>query len=192
METTRTGIAWFDAHGDYNTPETTPSGYFGGMPLAVANGLGVPNHWQGLTDQAPLRGSNTLLIGARDLDPGEIDNLKYSQAIIIQGDAFSNNTAQPLLKKSMRALANKVSGVYLHLDIDVLDPSIAPGVSYPSPGGLTLDQLTETLYLIGEFIPIKAAALTAFNPTRDTDDLTLVSARTLVKIIVNTLNHPAV
>ena len=72
----RVGVVWFDAHGDFNTPETTPSGFFDGMPLAIAAGLGYRDLWREITDIPPVPGSEILLVGARDLDPGELDNIQ--------------------------------------------------------------------------------------------------------------------
>jgi arginase len=80
------GILWIDAHGDYNTPETTPSGYFGGMPLAVAKGLCHPGLWQpiGLIPQIPA--GTIRLVGVHDRDPGERSHLIGAGVLTIPGD----------------------------------------------------------------------------------------------------------
>jgi arginase len=187
-DTSTTGILWFDAHGDYNTPETTPSGYFGGMPLAVANGLGHSKHWQGLTSQPTIVAANTILIGIRDLDPGEKENLLRSVAQLVPGEMFVSGTAGHFLRNALVKLGASVRQVYLHLDIDVLDPEIAPGISYPSPEGLTLNQLNNVLTFIGNLVPVRVASLAAFNPAKDVAGKTLSCAKNLAQTLATRLN----
>ena len=190
MKTRRTGVIWFDAHGDYNTPETTPSGYFGGMPLAVANGLGNQAYWTGLTDQPVIQSSHTILIGVRDLDPGEQENLQNSDATVLAANMFTSGTAARTLHQVIEELSTAVEQVYLHLDIDVLDPEIVPGVSYPSPSGLVLEQLYDTLELIAGTQPVQAASLTAFNPAKDIQGISLHCASGLALEIANRFSRP--
>lgn len=119
------GIVWLDAHADFNTAVTTPSGYLGGMPLAVACGIGeqtVPRR----LGSPPTPSSQVLLVGARDVDPGE-ERLLGEAGIPRVGLEGCVEAALP-------------SGpLYLHLDLDLLDPAELSGLRYPAPGGPTLD-----------------------------------------------------
>ena len=189
MDTSRTGVIWFDAHGDYNTPETTPSGYFGGMPLAVANGLGNQGYWIGLTDQPVIQSTHTILIGIRDLDPGEQESLQNSGATIISGEMFATGIATQSLREVIKEIGTVVEQIYLHLDIDVLDPEIVPGVTYPSPSGLTREQLSDAQELIGRTLPVRAASLTAFNPAKDNQGKSLHIASRLAMEIAEQFIH---
>ncbi|HXM57434.1 MAG TPA: arginase family protein [Candidatus Dormibacteraeota bacterium] len=114
-------VVWLDAHGDFNTYGTTPSGFLGGMPLAMMVGLGE----QALVAAAglrPLPPERVWLVGARDLDPGEVENLARADVrqLAIEGLAELVPPAGPL---------------YVHLDVDVVDPAEMPALDYPAPGG---------------------------------------------------------
>src|SRR5258707_1039632 len=119
LKPAETGIAWFDAHGDFNTPEISISGYLGGMPLACAVGQGLDE----LRAAAKLNGTvaerNVALLGARDLDPLEEQALVASSVILVRAEEFAGDTSQ--VQRAIHALGT-LPQVYLHVDIDVLDP----------------------------------------------------------------------
>ena len=114
-------IVWLDAHGDFNTPETTPSGFLGGMCLAAACG-----RWDaGLGDYAAVDPARVVMTGVRDLDGGERVELERA--------GVGTRAAR---RGSPGALEG--DAVYVHLDLDVLDPSVFPA-QFPAPGGLSSD-----------------------------------------------------
>ena len=130
-------LVWLDAHGDFNTWGTTPSGFLGGMPLAMLAGLGEQTIVQAL-GLRPLAASRILLVGARDLDPGERENL--SRASIPRAAVMQ-----------VPALAPPEGPLYVHLDLDVVATDEMPAVNYPARGGpsaaavrLALDHLFAT------------------------------------------------
>jgi arginase family enzyme len=135
-------VVWLDAHGDFNTPETSGSGYLGGMPLAAACGLWDGGHGAGLD---PAR---VVLSDARDLDPAERAAL----------DAAGVRRVAP------GEVAGAVRGerVFLHLDLDILDPSVMAG-AVPAPGGLTLAELAAVLRDLGAAATIAGLEVTAFD-----------------------------
>jgi arginase len=114
-------LVWFDAHADFNTPETTQSGFLGGMALAASCGLwnyGLP---------AATRSENVVLVGARAIDEAENDSLRRSaiRHLAAMGDVASQLTSLPLRRKA-----------YIHLDLDCLEPGVVP-LQYEEPGGMT-------------------------------------------------------
>ncbi len=177
------GIVWFDAHGDFNTPDTTPSGYFDGMPLAIAAGRGHQDLRTRITEGDPVPEERVLLSGMRDLDPGERDSLESSEVRVVSTDSFKQHGMERSLLPALRQLATFVDEVYLHLDMDVLDPEVAPGVNFPTPGGMMLDDLQRAIEMIGEHFRIAAASVTAYDPTRDEGDRTLLTGLSLLDTV---------
>lgn len=127
------GIVWYDAHGDFNTPETTPSGFLGGMPLAILVGRGNQHLMQAL-DLRPLDENRIVITDVRDLDPEEGENLRASQITI-----YSN--VNDLLNAPLPQ-----HPVYIHLDVDVIDPQYMPdALGYPAQGGPSPAEVSATL-----------------------------------------------
>jgi len=164
------GIVWFDAHGDFNTPETTVSGALEGMSLAIATG-----HCHPELMAKPVPEENVLLAATRDFDALEEVRLRASKIQIVSLDAFGD---------ALGCLAARVENIYLHLDLDVLDPQISPGVNFSAPGGISAEQLFEAVRRVAATGKLAAAAITNFNPARDVEHKTLHIARTLVAILI--------
>jgi arginase len=168
------GIVWFDAHGDFNTPQTTVSGKIEGMSLAIATGGCHEELRQRIGLIRPVPEESVLLVAARDLDPGEATRLDHSAVTVVQ---------LPDLEAGLDRLASRVAAVYVHLDIDVINREESPGVNCTAPGGISPEQLHDAIRRIGARIPIAAAAIANFNPARDRDDRTLRIAYRLVDIL---------
>lgn len=176
-----TGVAWIDAHGDFNTPETTVSGYLGGMPLACAVGRGLDElrAAAGLADVVPE--ANVALIGVRDLDPQEQELLAGSGVAVVPGDELS---AGPKALNRALGVLGELTQLYLHVDIDVLDPELAPGVDYPTAGGMTVDALQAVVQRIAGMGNLAALALTAVNPEKDPDGRSVAVALDVIAAAV--------
>ena len=149
-------LVWIDAHGDFNTPATTPSGYWPGMPLAQVAGLDTPLG----PSPAPVPGPRIALIGARDLDPGEAENALALGATVLRG-------GPPDLARLPATVTDRP--IVVHLDLDVLDPSAMPAVNYVTPGGWDTDELVGWLAALSRQSNIIGLEVTAFDPTRDPD-----------------------
>lgn len=158
-----TGVVWLDAHADFNTPETSGSGFVDGMGLSILAGdcfAGLAKRFDGF---APLPLNQVIQIGVRDVDPDEEARLARTAVERIAPAALTQ------LPSSLRRLAQCVSRVYVHVDVDVLDVSEGRGNTYACPGGLSLDQLLRVLRLICERLPIAAGSITSYDPAADAD-----------------------
>jgi arginase len=159
-------VLWLDAHGDFNSPETTPSGFLGGMCLAAACGV-----WDAALGAGPaVDPARVVLCGARDLDPGE-------RALL---------DARDLAPEPPGGLAERLAGlaVYVHLDLDVLDPSVFPA-QFPAPGGLSDGGLRLLLGEVAERADVVGVELTAFEAPDD--DVSAAGLAELVASIVDPL-----
>jgi arginase len=162
----RVGLVFIDAHGDFNVPETTLSGMLGGMPVAVAAGHALHNlrNTAGLAEPLPM--SHIVWGGVRDLDPLEADRFDEYEA-----QQFSVQDIRELstnLKKRMDDLADTVDVIYVHIDMDVLDPSEVPGHNLTVPGGPSSRELAAALtWMFGN--PKTAALGIASTPAFNLD-----------------------
>jgi arginase len=131
-------VVWFDAHGDFNTPQTSPSGYLPGMALAMLVGRGP----SALIDNLGMRvvpEHDVVLVDARDLDPEEAEAVAASQ--LIHTDAASVAAAADQLPDAP---------IYVHVDVDVVDPGQMPGMAFPAPGGPPLEAVAEALVALAD------------------------------------------
>jgi arginase len=149
------GVIWFDAHGDFHTPDSTPTGFLDGMGFAMLTGDGWQEMRQGLRS---VPAENAILVAARDLEPTEVARVEGSK--LRRADAEALETA-------LDELATQVDAVYVHIDLDVLDPSVAHANVLSVEGGLDVAQLEEALAAIRGRFEIAAAALTAYDPSQD-------------------------
>jgi arginase len=157
-------VVWFDAHGDFNTPETTVGGFLDGMQLATLTG----RCWSGLSAGIPgfraLPDSAVALVGARDLDPLEAEALTGSDI-----ERIEVRSLRERLPAVLSRLRDRRSPAYLHLDLDVLDPSEGRVNPYIAPAGLSRVDLEWAIDAVGDALPLRAAALTSYEPAADAD-----------------------
>jgi arginase len=155
---------WFDAHGDCNTPETTTTGFLDGMGLATAIGL----CWHDLVETVPgfqpVPPEITFLLSARDLDSAEAVWLGKSPVTAVSVEQLPGGL--PLVLERA-PIADTVG--YLHLDVDVLDPTVGRANYLPVPHGLSLDQLTDAIAAIRDRVPLAAATVASYSPEEDHD-----------------------
>jgi len=161
------GVIWLDAHADFNTPETTTSGFLDGTVLAALTGRG----WSALTASIPgfrpVSDAHVVLVGARDLDAEEDRLLASSRVMRVEAARMQSGGAYAALDPALTELARHVSRVYLHIDLDVHDPAEAQANQYAVPGGLAAGAVRELVRVVAERFSIVAAALTAYDPTYD-------------------------
>ena len=160
----RRATFWFDAHGDCNTPETTTTGFLDGMGLAMTIGLCWHHLGASVPGFQPVAAESTFLLGARDLDPPEAAFLQGLAITAVSVDQIPEGL--PGLLASV-PLADSLG--YLHLDVDVLDPTVGKANRLPVPDGLSLAHLTAAIAAIRARVPLGAAAITSYAPEDDND-----------------------
>ena len=157
----RLTVIWFDAHGDLNLPQTSPSGYFYGMPARALLGEGEPEILKLLF--RVLKPEQLIMAGIRDLDDEERKFISESQ-ITVFGVSNLELSADGLLK-SVRARGN--NNIYIHLDLDVLDPGQFPYVPLPAPGGLKLSTVGKLLTSLNENFVLAGLGIFEYSPSGD-------------------------
>ena len=170
------GLIWFDAHGDSNTPETTPSGNIHGMSLAVALGHGDKDLVK-LGGRTPkVRERNTVLIGIRDLDHGERDFLKKSGVTVYTMRDLDERGMRDVLDEAIRLASDGTAGIHLSFDLDVVDPEDAPGTGTPVWGGISYREAHLAMEMIHDRANIVAIDLVEVNPVLDNQHMTGILA----------------
>ena len=178
----RCGAVWLDAHADFNTPDSTTSGYFPGMSLAVITGHCFGDYWAQIGDSTPLAEEQIVMLGVRSLSPkSERDRLDKSAIEVVP---WVNGTPEGDVQKALDRLRRRVDDVYLHVDMDAFDPGVAPGVvDEPVPGGLSLGDAERIIRATGTAFRIRAVTLATFNPENDRDDRTLRAALRILELV---------
>jgi arginase len=179
LEEKSPGVVWFDAHGDFNTLESSADGYFDGMGLAILTGdawqslrAGVPGH--------PIPETAALLAGARAFDPGEQPRLNSSSIRRLPPQAIDSEDA---VARKTSELDPQPSGLYVHVDLDVLDRDEAQVNIYSEPGGLSASQLESQVRSLLRSRPIGAVSLTAYDPKVDADGRVPPIAMRLLEVV---------
>ena len=175
------GLIWFDAHGDANTPETTPSGNIHGMSLAVALGLGDSDLVQLGARSPKVLARNTVLIGIRDLDPGERETLKKSGVTVYTMRDLDERGMRDVVDEAIRLASDGTAGVHLSFDLDVVDPEDAPGTGTPVWGGITYREAHLAMEMLADRAQIVAIDLVEVNPVLDTQNMTGILAAELAQ-----------
>ena len=156
-------VVWLDAHGDFNTPAITISGYLGGMALAMLTGR-APEPFGDALGLRPVADTHVVLADARDLDPAERDALTVSQVRRVPADPAAITSALAGLGPTP---------VYLHLDVDVIDSAQLPGLRFPSGPGPSVAQIEECLAAVCATADVRAAGIAcAWRPDRVGDRAT--------------------
>jgi len=173
----KVGVIWVDAHADFNTAETTPSGNIHGMPLAALCGIGDPRLVT-LWDETPpvIDPGRVAIIGARDLDPGEKSNLREAGVLVQSMEQIDRFGMVAAMEKCIERVSKDVDGIYLSFDMDALDPRHAPGVGTPVPGGLTFREAHLACEMIAETGKLIGMDMVEVNPILDIQNQTAIHA----------------
>jgi arginase len=173
-------VLWFDSHGDFNTPETTIGGFLDGMALSTVTGRCWRQLAATVQGHRPVSETDVVLLGTRDLDPLEEDLLASSDVTVLSPMQVRSD-----LTEIVRELSSRVKDVYVHLDLDVLDPAEGQANALAAPDGLSLEDVRAALETIRAEFRIRAIALTAYDPAFDPDGHVVRAAITLLHSAVS-------
>lgn len=158
------GVIWFDAHADFNTPDTTPSGFLDGMALGTLTGRCFNQLTGTIPDFHAVSEDRVVLVGARHLDPSEDEALKASNVTRVLASAVTTD-----LPAAVARLRERSRNIYLHIDLDVLDSSEGKANTYAVGGGLSVAKLDDAIRTIARELIVRGVALTAYDPAADDD-----------------------
>lgn len=174
------GVIWFDAHGDLNCAETSPSGNIHGMPLAASMGIGHPLLTEVGGYQPKVRPENIVLIGIRSLDDGEKELIHKKGIKAYTMHEIDRLGMTKVMEETIHYLARKTDGVHLSLDLDGLDPQDAPGVGTPVIGGISYRESHLAMEMLAEAGLITSAEFVEVNPILDDKNKTATVAVALM------------
>lgn len=181
------GIIWIDAHGDFNTFDTTITGNIHGLPLAAIAGYEKKelvyfhngNHY---------KYENTVIVGGRDIDPLEMENLKDAGVKVFTTEDIRKNGMDKIMEEAIAIACTGTNGMHISYDLDVIDPKIAPGVSVPAVDGINLDEAYIAVdMIIRHKDKLKSLDLVEYNPLCDIDDKTKIIARSILEKLIDNI-----
>ena len=168
----RVGVIWFDAHGDMNTPDTSPSGNIHGMPFAAILGHGAKELTE-ISGFAPkVYPEDCVLIGARSVDPEEAVALKASGIRVITMRELDERGMSAVMDEAMWLASRRTAGFHVTMDMDFVDPDFAPGVGTPVPGGPTYRESHLAMEKVADSGKMLSFELTEVNPVLDISNKT--------------------
>ena len=166
------GYLWLDAHGDMNTPESSPSGNVHGMPLAALIGYGAPELVELLGYKPKVEPRNVAIVGVRDLDAKERRLVKDSGVHAFTMRDIDERGMREVMSEALRFAMDDTDGVAVSLDMDVIDPSDAPGVGTPVRGGVTYREAHLAMEMIADSEAMVSLEIVEINPVIDLHNTT--------------------
>jgi arginase len=175
------GMLWMDAHGDFNTPETSASSYIGGMCLAMACGRG-PGLGETIDKHMPLLEEEHLVhLGSRALDPPEAKAFEDSPARLLTMDDVRKRGVKAVAVETAKYLADRADWICCHLDVDVVDPDAILAVNFPVPDGLKPSEVSVIIKSLNDTGKLKAVDIAAYNPSLDDDESSATAVVDMIK-----------
>jgi arginase len=179
-EKKQVGFIWLDAHGDMNTPESSPSGNVHGMPLAAVMGYGAPELVELLGFKPKVEPQNISLVGIRDLDSQEKKLVKKSGVHVFTMRDIDERGMREVMSEALRYAIDDTDGVAVSLDMDFVDPSDAPGVGTPVRGGVTYREAHLAMEMIADSEAMVSMEIVEINPVIDEHNRTALLGVELV------------
>jgi arginase len=177
----KVGLIWIDAHGDINTPETSPSGNIHGMPLAALLGFGAGELTSIGGDSPKVNPENVALVGIRSLDSGEKKRLKETGVQVHTMSDIDRHGVHRVMKKALGRVTDGTDYVHVSFDLDAVDPSVAPGVGTPVKGGLDYREAHLIMEVIADAGVMTSLEMVEVNPILDQGNASAVFAVELVQ-----------
>ena len=163
------GIVWFDAHGEFNTPETTLSGFLDGMPIAIATGRCWKSVAGTIPGFHPVAEKNMVLVGARDLDEEEQSQLEQSEINLVRKTSGDETDILKKMETALAELQRRVTGIYLHIDMDAFEIGGGAANHYGATGGISPEFMLTAIALVKDYLPVKGCAIASYDPAFDGD-----------------------
>jgi arginase len=179
-EKKQVGYIWLDAHGDMNTPETSPSGNVHGMPLAAVMGYGSPELVDLLGFKPKVEPQNIVIVGARDLDTTEKKLIKKSGIRVFTMRDIDERGMREVMADALKFATDDTDGIAVSLDMDFVDPSDAPGVGTPVRGGVTYREAHLAMEMIADSEAMVSMEVVEINPVIDEHNRTALLGVELV------------
>jgi arginase len=173
------GMIWLDAHGDFNTPETSLSGWLGGMPVAVSSGQCLHRIREKAGLNPAIETGNIIMMGLRDVDPLEQELIDKSDITTISAEDLVKHNE--VFQKAVNALAERVDIIYLHIDLDILDASDIPGSFFEVEKGPLAGQLVEPVKMMVSNPKVGALGISSFPTAENGREKSLQSAMLLIE-----------
>ncbi len=168
------GLLWIDAHGDMNTPATSSSGNVHGMPLAALLGP-EPAELSKIGQHSPqVRADKTVLIGVRNLDDREKERIRDAKIHVFTMKDIDRHGIAVVMKRALALAGKDTSGIYVSFDLDVCDPTIAPGVGTPVKGGLDYREAHMVMEMVADSGRLSGLDLVEINPILDSQNQTAI------------------
>ncbi|MCW1971025.1 MAG: arginase [Anaerolineae bacterium] len=180
------GVLWIDAHGDFNTADTTPSGNIHGMPLAALTGRGHPALTHLMGKSPVLSPDNVVLVGVRDLDREERRLMREARVHVFTMHDIDRRGMAEVMMDAIMLAGQDVDGIHTSFDMDVLDPNEVPGVGTPVPGGISYREAHLAMELIHASERLVSLDLVEVNPILDTNNHT---AKIAVELICSAMGQ---
>jgi arginase len=180
------GVIWFDAHADFNTSETSPSGNIHGMPLACCLGIGQDELIRVAGFTPKLSPENVVIVGARSIDPEERLLLKKHNVTCFTMHEVDKLGIAKVMEEAIRIASNGTDGIHLSLDLDSIDPDMAPGVGTPVLGGVTYREGHLAMEMLFQSGKVVSCDVVEVNPILDEHNKT---ARTAVDLVCSLLGE---
>lgn len=175
---------FFDGHGDFNTPETTTTGFLDGMGLATATGRCWTAMATSIPGFVPVPESRVALVGARDLDALEERAIIASEVTWVSSRTIRDESVEGALVPVLDRMRSGAERVYLHFDMDVLDPSVAHANRLSPPGGLRVEEVCEAVRLARERFAIAATSFASIEPDYDDEEKTLRASLKILEAVL--------
>lgn len=166
------GVIWYDAHGDLNNSDTSPSGNIHGMPLGISCGLGHDKLVNLYNEGVKVKPENVVLIGIRDLDEGEKEYIKNNNILAFTMMDIREIGISRVMEEAINHLRAMTDGIHLSLDVDALDPTETPGTGTPVAGGLSLSETQLAMNILSAAKAITSMDLVEVNPLLDYENIT--------------------
>lgn len=184
-------VIWIDAHTDINTQDSTPTGNIHGMTLASALGLGNEQLSSICGSGAKIKAENIIYIASRDIDKGEAEIIRrYNIPVFHMNEIVAEGVNKTVQRIENHLKNHEASKIYLSIDIDVIDPKLAPGTGVPVPNGIDKDMLFKFIDVIANTGRVRGAELVEVNPTLDDgNNTTTLLAIDIVDYLVNQIKR---